>query len=155
MRLLCSVNGESVDLEVSPTVTLLELLRKNLGLIGVREGCAMGECGACTVLLNGRPVPACLVIAADLQGSEILTVEGIVKTQKGRELAEAFVNKGAVQCGFCTTGFIAAAYALLETEPDPDRRKILDAVEGHICRCTGYKKILDAIECASSSGKEK
>ncbi len=140
-----SVNREPVTLIVSPSATLLDALREELELTGAKRGCEEGECGACSVLLNGRVVNSCLVLALECQGAEILTIEGLCRNGELHPLQQAFVEHGAVQCGFCTPGMIMAAYALLETDPSPGREKIKRGLEGNLCRCTGYRKIIDAV----------
>lgn len=147
MKLHFTVNGELIEMEAEPAEMLVNVLRDKLGLVGVHEGCSTGECGACTVLLNSQPVPSCLVLAADANGSEITTVEGIARTRTGEVIAKAFAEAGAIQCGFCTPGFVAITAALAQSGAAAnDRDKIKHAVEGQLCRCTGYKKILEGIE---------
>lgn len=132
MKISLTVNGNAVALEVAPHRTLLEVLREDLGLVGVREGCSTGDCGACTVLVNGKPLVSCLMLVPDAQGASIVTIEGLAKGGKLDPMQEAFVEKGGIQCGFCTPGMILAA-------------KTEDVPEGNLCRCTGYKKIQEAI----------
>ena len=147
------VNGESVRLEVSPVATLLDLLRDSLALKGTKYGCGEGECGACSVLLDGKLVNACLVLALECEGREVLTIEGLTPGGgKLHPIQQAFVECGAVQCGFCTPGMIMATHALLEANPNPTEDEIKRALEGNICRCTGYRKIVDAV--LSLAGKE-
>ena len=144
------VNGDPYELAVEPQETLLEALRNHLRLTGTKESCGTGECGSCTVLIDGQPVLSCLTLAMDCQGMEIVTIEGLAK--KGREFTpvqEAFLEQGAVQCGFCTPGMILAATALLQANPKPTEEEIKKALEGHLCRCTGYNKILAAVACAA------
>lgn len=140
-----SVNREPVTLIVSPSATLLDALREELELTGAKRGCEEGECGACSVLLNGRVVNSCLVLALECQGADILTIEGLCRNGELHPLQQAFVEHGAVQCGFCTPGMILAAYALLETDPSPSKESIKRGLEGNLCRCTGYRKIIDAV----------
>jgi aerobic-type carbon monoxide dehydrogenase small subunit (CoxS/CutS family) len=140
------INGESHDLSVAPTETVLDLLRRRLGLTGTNMDCCMGICGACTVLLNGRPVSSCLLLAVQADGGEIRTVESLEADGRLAPLQDAFLRKGAVQCGYCTPGFLMTATALLEENPTPTRDEIVDALKGNLCRCTGYKKIVEAVE---------
>ncbi|MEI6634727.1 MAG: (2Fe-2S)-binding protein [Chlamydiota bacterium] len=144
-----TVNGRRVSVEASPTKTLLDLLREDLGLTGTKEGCGKGECGACTVLMDGKPVTSCLVIAAQLAGRRIMTVEGLAADRIGKALQDAFVEAGAVQCGYCIPGFLMSARALLEENPDPSLDEIKEGLSGNICRCTGYVKIFDGVALAA------
>jgi carbon-monoxide dehydrogenase small subunit len=128
----------------------VELLREHLGLTGTKVGCGHGECGACTVLLDGEPVNSCLVFAAQCEGRDVLTIEGLSKDGTLDRIQDAFVEAGAVQCGYCTPGMIMSAYALLASNPTPSRAEIEEAVSGNLCRCTGYVKIVDAVELAAS-----
>ena len=146
------LNGERKEAEVSPEMTLLELLREVLGLTGTKEGCGEGECGACTVLLDGRPVYSCLLLAAQVDGREVETIEGVGTEEEPHPLQRAFVRKGAVQCGFCTPGMIMTAKALLEENPKATRSEIREAIAGNLCRCTGYWQIIEAIEAARDEG---
>ncbi len=125
------------------------MIRKDLGLLSAKEGCGKGECGACTVIMNGEPVTSCLVLAAQADGAEILTVEGLAEGDKLHPLQEAFIEAGAVQCGFCIPGCIMTAYCLLKTNSLPTRQEIRTALAGNICRCTGYQKIVDAVQLAA------
>jgi len=152
VRVSFILNGERKDVEVSPEMTLLELLRKVLGLTGTKEGCGEGECGACTVLLDGRPVYSCLLLAAQVDGREVETIEGVGTEEEPHPLQQAFVRKGAVQCGFCTPGMIMTAKALLEENPRATRSEIREAIVGNLCRCTGYWQIIEAIEAARDEG---
>lgn len=142
------LNGKPYTVTTDPTKRMLDVLRNDLGLTGTKEGCGVGECGACTVVINGDAVTSCLVVAGQMQGADILTIEGMSETQIGRVLQECFVEKDAVQCGFCTPGFIMSAYALLTKNPHPTREEIRKAVSGNLCRCTGYIPIVNAIEAA-------
>jgi carbon-monoxide dehydrogenase small subunit len=153
LPLMLTVNGEEVELFVEPHWTLLEVLRDELDLTGTKEGCGEGVCGACTVLVDGKPVRACLTLALEVSGREVITVEGLAGAEGLDPLQEAFVEHGAVQCGFCTPGMLMAAKALLLEEPAPDEERIRRAISGNICRCTGYTKIVEAI--ASISGPAK
>jgi len=143
------LNGRKTLLdEVPGQETLLSVLRDRLGLLGTKEGCGIGECGACTVLLDGEAVNACLTAAWKVAGREVTTIEGLASENGLHPLQEAFVESGAVQCGFCTPGMIMAAYALLRSESDPDTEQIKTALEGNLCRCTGYKHIIEAVRTA-------
>lgn len=147
---LLTVNGENHELAVEPQQTLVEVLRGPLGLTGTKEGCGgTGECGACTVLLDGEPVLSCLLLAVDCQDRAITTIEGLGKGGGFTPVQEAFLTKGAVQCGFCTPGMVLASQALLERHPNPSHDQIRKALEGHLCRCTGYNKIVEAVESAA------
>jgi carbon-monoxide dehydrogenase small subunit len=139
------VNGERVELTVSPYATLLGVLRNDLELTGTKYGCGEGECGACSVLLDGRIVNSCLVLAAECDGSEVLTVEGLAANGQLHPIQQAFVGHGAIQCGFCTPGMIMAAYAILKDNPCPTEDEVRRGLEGNLCRCTGYRKIVDAV----------
>ncbi len=143
-----TLNGKPVELQTAPNKRMLDVLRGDLSQTGTKEGCAVGECGACTVILNSEPIASCLVTAGQMQGAEILTIEGMSETMIGRVLQDCFVEGDAVQCGFCTPGFIMTAYALLLKNPHPTREEIREAVAGNICRCTGYIPIVNAIEQA-------
>ena len=141
-----TINGRPRDVEVEPHRTLLEVLRDTLGIFDAKEGCNEGVCGACTVLLDGRPVSSCLVLAVGTRGQPITTVHGLTPDGELHPLQEAFLRHGAVQCGFCTPGMLLTTLAFLEAHPRPDRAAIREALEGNLCRCTGYTKIVDAIE---------
>lgn len=143
------VNGERWEGEIEPNLTLLRLLREKMGLVGTKAGCEIGECGACTVLLNGEPVQSCLVLAVEVDGSTVETVEGLAAGGKLHPLQEAFIEKGAVQCGFCTPGMLMASKALLARQPEPSRDEIKKALSGHLCRCTGYESIVAAVQQAA------
>ena len=145
-----NVNEETHTLAIEPQQTLLEVLRNQLGLTGTKEGCGTGECGTCTVLINGKPVLACLLLAVDCQQMEVVTIEGLRKGRDITEIQESFLNVGAVQCGFCTPGMILATTALLEENPRPSDTEIKTALEGHLCRCTGYNSIIKAVQQASA-----
>lgn len=145
------VNGEVHSLAVKPNDTLLEALRDHLGFVGTKEGCSVGECGACTVLVNGRAVLSCLTLAVDAVGTEITTIEGVSQGEALDPIQQAFVDHGAVQCGFCTPGMILTAKELLEVQTHPSADEIKHALSGNFCRCTGYTKIIEAIEAVSKS----
>jgi len=140
------VNGEQKELDASPRQSLLDVLRDDLFLTGTKRGCDSGECGACTVVMNGKAVNACLVLATELDGSEITTIEGLSRDADDlHPLQKAFIEKGAVQCGFCTPGLIMTAKAFLDANPEPSEEEVRDAISGNLCRCTGYSKIVNAI----------
>jgi aerobic carbon-monoxide dehydrogenase small subunit len=149
-----TVNGEEADLAVTPNTTLLEVLRNDLGLTGVKEGCAEGVCGACTVLMDGAPVRSCLTLALEAEGATILTIEGVATGGNLHPIQQAFIDHGAVQCGFCTPGMILASKALLDRTSDPSEDEIKTALAGNFCRCTGYRKILEAVSAASTGHTE-
>ncbi|RJP36259.1 MAG: (2Fe-2S)-binding protein [Phycisphaerales bacterium] len=148
-----NVNGQAVRLWVSPFTTLLEVLREQLELTGTKYACGEGECGACSVLLDGRVVNSCLVLAAECAGCEVVTIEGLTTNGKLHPLQQAFVDHGAVQCGFCTPGMIMAAYALLAANPNPTEADVKRGLEGNLCRCTGYRKIIDAVLSMARGGR--
>ena len=145
-----TVNGEEYHLEVKPNRVLLDVLREDLGLTGTKKGCGLGKCGACTILLDGRPVHSCLLLAAQADRRQITTIEGIA-AEEPHPLQAAFVAKGAVQCGFCTPGMINTAKALLDANPDPAEAEIKSAIAGNLCRCTGYNQIVSAIQSCTPS----
>ena len=140
------LNGKLVQVEVPSHWTLLRLLREKLGLTATKEGCGIGECGACTVLLDGMAVNSCLVLSPKVAGREVETVEGLGTRDNLHPLQKSFIDHGAVQCGFCTPGMLMSSKAFLEKNPHPSREEIKDAISGHLCRCTGYHQIIDAIE---------
>ena len=152
MEITCKVNGKDVKVSVPPSRLLVDFLRDDLGLTGTKRGCGIGECGACTVILNGRTVASCLVPAVSIEGCEIITVEGLADGEKLHVLQRAFIDHGAVQCGFCTPGMLLSAKALLDKNPTPTREEIRLAISGNVCRCTGYTKIVDAVEAAAKQG---
>ena len=144
------LNGEPVEVAFAPHKTLLEVLREDLGLTGTKHGCELGECGTCTVLLNGTPVLSCLVLGLACAGQAVRTVEGMAQGGKLHPLQETFADLGAAQCGYCTPAFLLAAESLLEANPRPTRDEIKDALAGNLCRCTGYIKIYEAVELAAA-----
>ncbi len=144
-----AVNGQTHDLVVRPARTLLDVLRDDLGLTGAKRGCDLGACGACAVLLDGRPVNSCLTLAVEAAGHEILTIEGLAEAGALHPVQEAFVEHGAVQCGFCTPGLVLAVTALLDERAEPEDAEIREALSGNVCRCTGYVKIFDAVHAAA------
>jgi len=146
MKIKFTLNGKSIAEEVPPHWTLLRLLREKLGLTGTKEGCGIGECGACTVLLDGTPVNACLVLAPKVEGRKVETIEGLGNRESLHPLQKSFIDHGAIQCGFCTPGMLISAKALLEKNPSPTRKDIKEAISGHLCRCTGYHQIIEAIK---------
>ena len=150
MRIALTVNGEPLEADVWGGESLLFALRERLGLPGSKNACEQGECGSCSVLLDGTLVCACLVLAAQADGHEVVTVEGLVEEGRLHRVQEAFVEAGAVQCGFCTPGLVVATADLLERSPDPGDDEIREALSGNLCRCTGYTKIFDAVRLAAS-----
>ncbi len=152
-----TVNGEPLEAAVAQNQTLVQFLREDLGLTGTKHGCGLGDCGACTVILDGKAVNSCLVLAIQANGSEVLTIEGLAENGKLHLLQQAFVDKGAIQCGFCTPGMILSAKALLEEKPNPTELEIRTALSGNLCRCTGYQKIVEAVDEAAKvmSGREE
>ncbi len=153
-RLSARVNGTAVELTIPTRMTLATLLRDELGLTGTKVSCGLQVCGVCTVLVDGKPVSACTYLAADVDGTEVTTIEGLADGDALHPVQEAFVDRFALQCGFCTPGFIMMAKALLERTPDPTREEIVAWFEGNICRCTGYAPILEAVEQAARAMRE-
>lgn len=143
------VNGETKEVATEVQKTLLEVLREDLGLTGTKHGCELGECGTCTVLIDGEPVLSCLVLGIEAEGAEILTIEGLKERDKPHALQKAFADLGAAQCGYCIPGILLTAKALLDRNRNPSREEIREALAGNLCRCTGYTKILDAVELAA------
>lgn len=148
-QLRIKVNGEYHELLVEARTTLLDLLRDQLELTGAKRGCGLGQCGACTVLLNGRPVNSCLVLALSTKDKEVLTIEGLAADGTLHPLQRAFIDNGAIQCGYCTCGMILSAKALLDGNPRPSEEEVREAISGNLCRCTGYSKIVKSILAAS------
>ena len=144
-----TINGEKKELEIPAGLTVLELIRDRLALKGTKEGCGIGECGACTIVVDGRVVNACLMFAAQLDGREVLTVEGLAQSGELHPIQEAFAEKHSVQCGFCTPGLLMSTSALLAERPRPNRSEIVKAISGNLCRCTGYHSIMQAVEAAA------
>lgn len=152
VRVHLKVNGLAYETEVEPRRTLLELIREDLELLGTKEGCGLGECGTCTVLLDGRPIKSCITLAVQASGREVTTIEGVEKEDGTlHPLQQAFIDHGAIQCGFCTPGMILSAKALLDENPRPTELEVRQAIAGNLCRCTGYQKIVEAIQ--SLAGK--
>jgi len=145
MQVSFELNGEPVTVTTEPYVSLLDMLRDEMGVKSVKKGCEQGECGACTLLLDGAPVTSCLVLAPQVEGRYVTTIEGLEKNPLMIDLREAFIENGAVQCGFCTPGMLMSAYALLRDTPHPGMDEVKRGIEGNICRCTGYTKIIEAI----------
>lgn len=143
------LNDQPISVECSGSETLLSVLREHFDLLGVKEGCGVGECGACTVLLDGRAVNACLMAVGKVQGRRVLTIEGLAKEGKLHPIQEAFVDLAAVQCGFCTPGMVMAAYGLLKENPAPSRQEVIEGLAGNLCRCTGYHDIIRAVQKAA------
>jgi carbon-monoxide dehydrogenase small subunit len=144
-----SVNGELRRVSVAANRTLLDLLRLDLGLTGTKQGCGEGDCGTCTVLLDGVPVNACLVLAMEAAGTEVTTIEGLARGAELHPLQQAFIEAGAVQCGYCTPGMVLAAKSLLDANPQPSAKEVRRAISGNLCRCTGYQKIVEAVLLAA------
>jgi len=144
-----NINGEKVRLEVEPNKTLLKMLREDLNLTGAKEGCGAGECGSCTVIVDGKAVNSCMMLAVEADGKDIVTVEGLAKNGVLDPLQETFIKNAALQCGYCTPGMLMSAKALLMRNPNPSEDDIKEAIGGNLCRCTGYKAIIDAIKEAA------
>jgi len=151
--IVLKVNGKNYHVSVETHRTLVEVLRETLGFTGTKKSCNEGECGACTVLMDGKPVASCLVPAVAAQGKEILTVEGLSQGEKLHPVQEAFVKYAAIQCGFCTPGMVMAAVAFLDENPEPTTEEVRRAISGNLCRCTGYQQIVDAVMAAASAMK--
>jgi carbon-monoxide dehydrogenase small subunit len=150
-KITVTVNGSTELIEVPSNMTLLQLLRDRLVLTGTKNGCAAGECGACTVILNGEPVNSCMVLAVECDGAEIITVEGLAHDGQLDPIQQAIIEQGGVQCGFCTPGTLISARALLDRNPHPSEYEIRDALIGNLCRCTGYLRIIDAVKQAADA----
>jgi carbon-monoxide dehydrogenase small subunit len=145
------INGDLYEVWIEPWRTLVDVIREDIGLTGTKEACSTGECGSCAVLVNGKPVNACLMLAVEMQDEDIVTIEGLSQEGTLHPLQEAFVKHGAIQCGFCTSGMILTAKALLDNNPRPTKGEVKEAISGNLCRCTGYVKIVEAI---LEAGKE-
>lgn len=150
MRIHFTVNGQQQTVDAAPTETLVHILRERLGLLGTKEGCGRGDCGACSVWMNGRLVNSCLVWAGKVDGAEIHTIEGLAAPEALHPIQQCFLDAGAVQCGYCTPGMVMAAYDLLRRNRTPTREEIREAIAGNLCRCTGYSAIVDAVEMAAA-----
>src|SRR4030043_1973532 len=148
-EIILKVNGTNYKVNIEPWRTLVEVLRDTLGLTGTKKSCNEGECGACTVMMDGKPVASCLVLAMDAQGKEIVTIEGISEGEKLHPIQEAFLKYGAIQCGFCTPGMVMSAKAFLDENPKPTAAEVRKGISGNLCRCTGYQQIVDAILAVS------
>jgi carbon-monoxide dehydrogenase small subunit len=155
VHLKLTVNGEAVEAAFAPYKTLLEVLREDLGLTGTKHGCELGECGACTVLVDGAPVLSCLKLGLECEGRAVDTIEGVARGPELHPLQAAFADRGGSQCGYCTPGVIMTACALLESNPDPTPQQIREATAGNLCRCTGYNQITEAIEDAAQRLREE
>lgn len=154
MKIDFEVNGKAVSLDTAPDKRLIDVLRGELNLLSVKGGCGEGECGACTVILNGKAVLSCLTMVGQVQGGSIITSEGLVKNGELHPIQTAFVESGAVQCGFCTPGFVMSTYALLQENPEPTKADIKRGLSGNICRCTGYAQIIEAVQAAAKAENE-
>jgi len=152
-RITLTVNGTQESVDVPANMTLLTMLREKLALTGTKNGCSAGECGACTVMLNGEPVNSCMVLAVECQDAEVYTIEGFSQDGKLDPVQDALIAAGGVQCGFCTPGVVISARALLNRNPHPSEQEIRDALVGNLCRCTGYVRIIDAVQKAAEGGK--
>lgn len=144
-----TVNGATEQVVVPSNMTLMRMLRESLALTGTKNGCSAGECGACTVLLNGEPVNSCMVLAAECDGADVVTVEGLADEGQLAPIQQTVMNEGGVQCGFCTPGILISSYALLERNPNPDENEIREALVGNLCRCTGYARIIEGVKEAA------
>ncbi len=148
-RIDFTVNSERVQIEVADSARLVDVLRETLGLTGTKEGCGVGECGACTVIVNGKAVCSCITLAAGLNGADVITIEGVSKDGELDEIQQAILDHHALQCGFCTPGIVMSAKALLDSNPNPTTLQIQEAIAGNLCRCTGYQQVIDAIADAA------
>jgi carbon-monoxide dehydrogenase small subunit len=149
-----TINGSCEEVIVPSNMTLLRMLRETIALTGTKDGCSAGECGACTVMLNGEPVNSCMVLAAECDGAKVQTVEGLAQDGRLAPVQEALIQEGGVQCGFCTPGILISATALLERNPDPDEYDIREALVGNLCRCTGYERIIQGVKHAAKKHME-
>lgn len=156
MKIRFTLNSKKIEIDAAPDRRAVDVLREDLGLTGTKEGCGAGECGACTILVNNETRLSCLMLAAQLEGLDITTVEGLAEDGNLHPLQQAFIERGAVQCGFCTPGMLLSGVALLKKNPNPSREEIREGLSGNLCRCTGYQKIVDAVQAAAGmlSGKE-
>ncbi|MGM0420955.1 MAG: (2Fe-2S)-binding protein [Bacillota bacterium] len=154
LKIKLTVNNKEVEKEIPANWRLVDLLRDGFGMTGCKEGCGVGECGACTILLDGEAVASCLIMAGQVQGREVTTIDGISNGEELHPIQQAFIEKGAVQCGYCTPGMILSSLALLRKNVNPTEKEIKVAISGNLCRCTGYKQIVDAIKLAADRMKE-
>ncbi len=148
-KITFTINGEPEQIDVPSNMTLLRMLRERLGITGTKNGCSAGECGACTVMINGEPVNSCMILAVECDGSEIVTVEGLSENGNLAPIQEAIMESGGIQCGFCTPGILIASQALLNRNPNPNEAEIREALVGNLCRCTGYVRIVEAVQEAA------
>ena len=155
LRITFRLNRKEIQIEAAPDRRVSDVLREALGLTGTKESCGAGDCGACTILVDGESRLSCLMLAAQLQGHEISTIEGLAKDQRMHVLQKTFVEHGAIQCGFCTPGIVLASLDLLKRNPNPTRAQIREGLAGNLCRCTGYQKIVDAVQAAAESVQEE
>jgi carbon-monoxide dehydrogenase small subunit len=155
VEITLKVNGIRYTIDVKPQRTLVEVLRETLGLMGTKKSCNEGQCGACTLLMDGKPVASCLVLAIDAQGKEILTIEGLSQGENLHPIQEAFLKHGGIQCGFCTSGMVMSAKAFLDKHPKPTEAEVRKAISGNLCRCTGYQQIVDSIMAGSQMMKRE
>ncbi len=155
MNIRVTINNKLYEREIAPNRTLLEFLREDLGLLGTKCGCEVGECGACTVVLDGKAVNSCLVLLPQVDGHKVMTVEGLMASGKLHQLQKAFLDHDAAHCGFCTPGMLMSAYALLQEKADPTEEEIRTAISGNLCRCTGYVQIVEAIQDTNVRSKEE
>ena len=144
-KIRLTINDELYEVSVEPYKTLIDIIRDDIGLIGTKKGCGTGDCGSCTIILDGKPVNSCLILGVEVDGSNILTIEGLRKGEELHPIQKAFIEHGAIQCGYCTPGMIISAKALLDNFPNPTEDQVKMALSGNLCRCTGYKKIIEAI----------
>jgi carbon-monoxide dehydrogenase small subunit len=149
-KISLTINGEVEQVDVPANMTLLRMLREKLSLTGTKNGCAAGECGACTVMMNGEPVNSCMVLAVECDGAEIVTIEGLAEDRQLDPVQEAIIDSGGIQCGYCTPGVVITARALLDRNPNPSEAEIKEALIGNLCRCTGYVRIIEAIKQAAA-----
>jgi carbon-monoxide dehydrogenase small subunit len=155
LRITFRLNRKEIQIEAAPDRRVSDVLREDLGLTGTKESCGAGDCGACTILVDGESRLSCLMLAAQLQGHEITTIEGLAEDQRMHLLQKTFVEHGAIQCGFCTPGIVLASLDLLKRNPNPTRAQIREGLVGNLCRCTGYQKIVDAVQAAAESFQEE
>ncbi|NWF91516.1 MAG: (2Fe-2S)-binding protein [Syntrophaceae bacterium] len=153
MKISFILNGKKIEIDAPPDRRVVDLLREDLNLTGTKEGCGEGECGACTILVNGESRLSCLMLAPQLEGQKVTTIEGLASAEKLHPIQQAFVEFGAVQCGFCSPGMVLASTNLLQKNPNPSRAEIREGISGNFCRCTGYQKIVDAVEAAARKMK--